>query len=245
MNMNDQQMLLLERFVIAMEGQEKSIRNIENLLGRFLSRPDSLEMLEKSKSLVAVKEAVSKNTKANKSPSATPSSTAEESKTSTEEIVYQTKETDPAAIQAGIRVLLVTEDAKNGIVGTCVSRNIAWAKVAVDVGNDTYDKGQTVAIRPQFCKILADDENPTDEQLEEVADEIPAIYSQPSDGDHCGNVRFDKGTYVGHTVHEVFQDRGDMAPKFFKFVLNSQVYAGTVYAKAVTDYCKLRGVDLS
>ena len=61
MNMNDQQMLLLERFVIAMEGQEKSIRNIENLLGRFLSRPDSLEMLEKSKSLVAVKEAVSKD----------------------------------------------------------------------------------------------------------------------------------------------------------------------------------------
>lgn len=245
MNMNDQQMLLLERFVIAMEGQEKSIRNIENLLGRFLSRPDSLEMLEKSKSLVAVKEAVSKNTKANKSPSATPSSTAEESKTSTEEIVYQTKETDPAAIQAGIRVLLVTEDAKNGIVGTCVSRNIAWAKVAVDVGNDTYDKGQTVAIRPQFCKILADDENPTDEQLEEVADEIPAIYSQPSDGDHCGNVRFDKGTYVGHTVHEVFQDRGEMAIKFFKFVLKSQVYNGSVYEKAVKDYCKLRGVDLS
>lgn len=243
--MNDQQMLLLERFVIAMEGQEKSIRNIENLLGRFLSRPDSLEMLEKSKSLVAVKEAVSKNTKANKSPSATPSSTAEESKTSTEEIVYQTKETDPAAIQAGIRVLLVTEDAKNGIVGTCVSRNIAWAKVAVDVGNDTYDKGQTVAIRPQFCKILADDENPTDEQLEEVADEIPAIYSQPSDGDHCGNVRFDKGTYVGHTVHEVFQDRGEMAIKFFKFVLKSQVYNGSVYEKAVKDYCKLRGVDLS
>ena len=50
---------------------------------------------------------------------------------------------------------------------------------------------------------------------------------------------------MGHTVHEVFQDRGDMAPKFFKFVLNSQVYAGTVYEKAVTDYCKLRGVDLS
>ena len=243
--MNDQQMLLLERFVIAMEGQEKSIRNIESLLGRFLSRPDSLEMLEKSKSLVAVKEAVSKNTKANKSPSATPSSTAKESKTSTEEIVYQTKETDPASIQAGIRVLLVTEDAKNGIVGTCVSRNIAWAKVSVEVGNDTYDKGQTVAIRPQFCKILADEENPTDEQLEEVVDETPKVYVQTTDGDHCGNVRFDKGTYVGHTVHEVFQDRGDMAIKFFKFVLKSQVYSVTVYEKAVTDYCILRGVDLS
>ena len=85
----------------------------------------------------------------------------------------------------------------------------------------------------------------TNEQLEEVADEIPAIYTQPTDGDHCGNVRFDKGTYVGHTVHEVFQDRGEMAIKFFKFVLKSQVYNGSVYEKAVTDYCKLRGVDLS
>ncbi len=243
--MNDQQMLLLERFVIAMEGQEQSMKNIEGLLGRFLSRPDSLEMLEKAKAVVSVKEAVSENAKASTIPSATPSSTAKESKVSSEEIVYSVKDTDPAAIQPGIRVLLVTEDAKNGVVGTCVSRNIAWAKVSVEVGNDTYDAGQTLAIRPQFCKILDGEENPTDEQLEEVAPQIPAIYTQPSDGDHCGNIRFDKGTYVGQTVHEVYEDRGEMAIKFFKFVCKSPVYKGTTYATAVTDYCNLRGVDLS
>jgi hypothetical protein len=238
--MNDQQMLLLERFVIAMEGQEQSIKNMENLLGRFLSRPDSLEMLEKAKAVVSVKEAVSSDAKVKKSSSA--STVAQTSKT---QPTYETKETDPADIQAGIRVLIVTDDAKDGVVGTCVSRNVAWAKVSVEVGNDTYDKGETLAIRPQSCKILVGEENPTDEQLEEVASEIPEIYSQPSDGDHPGNSRFDKGTYVGQTVHEVFEDRGDMAIKFFKFVSKSPVYKGTEYAKAVVEYCKLRGVDLA
>ena len=85
----------------------------------------------------------------------------------------------------------------------------------------------------------------TDEQLEEAASNIPEIYSQPKDSDHPGNSRFDKGTYVGQTVHEVFVDRGDMAIKFFKFVSKSPVYKDTVYAKAVVLYCKLRGVDLT
>jgi len=236
--MNDQQMLLLERFVIAMEGQEKALKNVESLLGRFLSRPDSLAMLEKAKSVVAVKEKVSESAKASKALSGTPTSTAKET-------VHETKETDPAAIQAGIRVLIVTDDAKDGIVGTCVSRNVSWAKVAVEIGNGTHNKGETIAIRPQFCKILVGEENPTDEQLEEAASNIPEIYSQPKDSDHPGNSRFDKGTYVGQTVHEVFVDRGDMAIKFFKFVSKSPVYKDTVYAKAVVLYCKLRGVDLT
>ncbi len=54
--MNDQQMLLLERFVQAAEGLELTMKNIEGILGRFLARPDSLEMLQEAKSIVSIKE---------------------------------------------------------------------------------------------------------------------------------------------------------------------------------------------
>ncbi len=243
--MNDQQMLLLERFVIAMEGQEQSMKNIEGLLGRFLTRPDSLEMLEQAKKIVSIKEEIGGQAKKSKSAAGAGKKGAEISSSKSEELIHETIETDPEDIQAGIRVLIVTEDAKNGIVGTCVSRNIAWAKVSVEEGNGTYEKGETLAIRPKFCKILAGDENPTKEQLEEVAVEIPEVYAQPPEADHPGNLRFDKGSYVGQTVHEIFEDRGDMAITFFKFALKSPLYAKETYNQPILDYCKLRGVDLS
>ena len=50
--MNDQQLLLLERFVHAAEGLELTMKNIEGILGRFLARPDSLEMLQEAKNIV-------------------------------------------------------------------------------------------------------------------------------------------------------------------------------------------------
>lgn len=243
--MNDQQLLLLERFVHAAEGLEVTMKNIEGVLGRFLTRPDSLEMLEQAKKIVSIKEEIQVRSEKPETAADGPEKSAKISDSKSEELIHETIETDPEDIQAGIRVAIVSGDAKNGIVGTCVSRNIAWAKVSVEIGNETYEKGETLAIRPKFCKILAGDENPTGEQLEEAAVEIPEVYIQPSDADHPGNLRFDKGTYVGQTIHEIFEDRGEMAIKFFKFAINSNIYKNTIYGKAVLDYCKLRGVDLS
>ena len=243
--MNDQQLLLLERCVHAVEGLEVTMKNVEGLLGRFLTRPDSLEMLEQAKKIVSIKEEIGGQAKKSKSAAGAGKKGAEISNSKSEELIHETIETDPEDIQAGIRVLIVTEDAKNGIVGTCVSRNIAWAKVSVEEGNGTYEKGETLAIRPKFCKILAGDENPTKEQLEEVAVEIPEVYVQPPEADHPGNLRFDKGSYVGQTVHEIFEDRGDMAITFFKFALKSPLYAKETYNQPILDYCKLRGVELS
>tara|TARA_B100002019_G_scaffold281145_1_gene284887 strand:- start:1122 stop:1856 length:735 start_codon:yes stop_codon:yes gene_type:complete len=243
--MNDQQMLLLERFVQAAEGLELTMKNIEGILGRFLARPDSLEMLQEAKSIVSIKEEIEVQSQKSKSGPGARKKLAKISATKAEELVHETVDTDPEDIQAGIRVLIASGDAKDGIVGTCVSRNIAWAKVLVEKGNGTYDKGETLAIRPKFCKILAGDENPTKEQLEEAAVELPTVYIQPSDPEHPGNLRFDKGTYVGQTVHEIYEDRGEMAVKFFKFAINSNIYKNTAHGKAVLDYCKLRGVDLS
>ena len=243
--MNDQQLLLLERFVHAVEGLEVTMKNVEGLLGRFLTRPDSLEMLEQAKKIVSIKEEIGGQAKKSKSAAGAGKKGAEISNSKSEELIHETIETDPEDIQAGIRVLIVTEDAKNGIVGTCVSRKIAWAKVSVEEGNGTYEKGETLAIRPKFCKILAGDENPTKEQLEEVAVEIPEVYVQPPEADHPGNLRFDKGSYVGQTVHEIFEDRGDMAITFFKFALKSPLYAKETYNQPILDYCKLRGVELS
>lgn len=243
--MNDQQLLLLERFVHAAEGLELTMKNIEGILGRFLARPDSLEMLQEAKNIVSIKEEIEEQSQNSKTGPGARKRNAQISVTKPEELVHETIDTDPEDIQAGIRIAIVSGDAKNGIIGTCVSRNIAWAKVLVEEGNGTYEKGETLAIRPKFCKILAGDENPTAEQLEEAAVEIPEKYVQPSDPDHPGNVRFDKGTYVGQTVHEIFEDRGEMALKFFKFAIKSAIYQNSIYAKAVLDYCKLRGVDLS
>ena len=214
-------------------------------MGRFLTRPDSLEMLEQAKKIVSIKEEIGGQAKKSKSAAGAGKKGAKISSSKSEELIHETIETDPEDIQAGIRVLIVTEDAKNGIVGTCVSRNIAWAKVSVEEGNGTYEKGETLAIRPKFCKILAGDENPTKEQLEEVAVETPEVYVQPPEADHPGNLRFDKGSYVGQTVHEIFEDRGDMAMTFFKFALKSPLYAKETYNKPIIDYCKLRGVEIS
>ena len=69
-------------------------------MGRFLTRPDSLEMLEQAKKIVSIKEEIGGQAKKSKSAAGAGKKGAEISSSKSEELIHETIETDPEDIQA-------------------------------------------------------------------------------------------------------------------------------------------------
>lgn len=210
-----------------------TLENIEGYLKMMAVRPESLKKLESR-----VEKAVEVKTETEETVAKFEETTVEV----TEEV--NSVEVSPESLQEGIRVVVKSENAKNGVVGTIVKKSRAWVRIIVETGNKAYTKGESLAARPAEVEILTDaGENATGVEAADTPNEIPVSYEQSTEDSHAGNVRFDRGKYTGRSIHEIYTDEGEHGIKFLKYISKSPIY-GEEMKESIKTYLSLRGEEI-
>jgi|TARA_B110001454_G_scaffold216571_1_gene240075 hypothetical protein len=163
-------------------------------------------------------------------------------------ITKKEEKTTDGEITEGVRVVIDSESVNNGCIGTIVSKTSAWITVAVEEGNDKKKKGESISVRKNECKVLADDENVATvsedtEVIEEEEIDAPATKEfvvDENDTEHPGNFRFDRGAKSGQTIHIVYSE-GDSGVTFVLYAAFKQKH-NEHWTKPCQDYLALHGI---